>query len=81
MELLNEKGCDRFCKRKDGTNALHLAVKKSNKEMINMLMRMGFPIDEPKKNGYTALTIAVFEQNAEIVKLLISYRANVNLRT
>lgn len=54
-----EKGAEIFQKNSKGSNILHMAVKKGLFDVVRELMRIQYPIDEPKSNGVTALMIAI----------------------
>jgi ankyrin repeat protein len=59
MKLLYFSGIDVRVKNDIGSNALHIAVKKGNREAVKELIDMAFPVDYEKSNGVTALGIAV----------------------
>ena len=48
-------------------------------EVINML-RVGVPVNSQDKDGYSALYWAVFNDNTDVVDMLISKKADVNVR-
>lgn len=50
-----------MCKNQNGSNALHIAVKKNNIEVIKVLLGIKYPLDETKNNGVTAIGIAAFK--------------------
>ena len=54
----------------NGSNALHIAVKKEYVETVTSLIDLKFPVDIPKKNGVTALGIAAFSGNLIILRAL-----------
>ena len=59
LRNLSDLGIDRQVVNEIGSNALHIAVKRGNVEVINELIAMDFPLNLPKANGVTALGIAV----------------------
>jgi ankyrin repeat protein len=63
MNLLASYKIELFCKNQNGSNALHIAVKKGNHKAIDALLALKFPLDEQKKNGITALGIACYKGN------------------
>ena len=58
MKRLMERGVNIFQKNSNGSNVMHLAVKRKQLEVIEELIRIKFPINEPKTNGITAVGIA-----------------------
>ena len=58
-------------KNEFGSNALHIAVKRKNVEVIEELIAMEFPLNYPRDNGVTALGIAIHSGDMRIIKLLI----------
>jgi ankyrin repeat protein len=71
LQILSELGCEKLAKNQVGSNALHIAVKRKNLEVIEELIAMEFPLDIPKDNGVTALGIAIHSKDMGMVKLLI----------
>jgi ankyrin repeat protein len=71
MQILRLKGIDIMSTNTNGSNALHIAVKRGNKEAVEMLVDIKFPMNIPKNNGITALGIAAYKGNADIVLMLI----------
>jgi ankyrin repeat protein len=59
LRNLSDLGIDRQVVNEIGSNALHIAVKRGNVEVINELIAMDFPLNLPKANGVTALGIAI----------------------
>ena len=78
MRLLCELGCERLAKNEIGSNALHIAVKRKNREAVEELVAMDFPLDFQRENGVTALGIAVHSGDMSLIKLLVQARADVN---
>jgi hypothetical protein len=59
LRNLSDLGIERQVVNDIGSNALHIAVKRGNIEVINELIAMDFPLNFPKANGVTALGIAI----------------------
>jgi len=49
---------------------LHVAVKRGNIEVLEELIRIQYPLNEPKVNGITALGIAAMRGNLNVLELL-----------
>jgi ankyrin repeat protein len=45
MKLLMSKGADIFSRNHNGSNALHIAVKKNNFEIVKALINMNYPVN------------------------------------
>ena len=58
---------------------MHVAVKRGNIEVINELVRIKYPLNEPKVNGITALGISAIHGKLQIMKKLVENGADVNL--
>jgi ankyrin repeat protein len=67
MHRLVLNGIDYKIKNQNGSNALHIAVKRGAADVVNELIKMDFPIDEPKNNGITALGIASYRGNVPMM--------------
>jgi len=78
LRLLSELGCERLAKNEIGSNALHIAVKRKNREVVEELIAMDFPLDFQRDNGVTALGIAVHSGEMSMIKLLVQARADIN---
>jgi len=61
MKLLISKGIDLMCRNQNGSNALHIAVKNGNMQVIQSLIDMHYPLEYAKNNGVTAIGIAAFQ--------------------
>jgi hypothetical protein len=59
LRNLSDLGIERQIVNEIGSNALHIAVKRGNIEVIHELIAMDFPLNLPKANGVTALGIAI----------------------
>ena len=57
------RGIDLMCKNQNGSNALHIAVKKENIPIVQALLDIHYPLDYTKNNGITALGIAAHKGN------------------
>lgn len=78
LNLLMVNGCNMKVTNEIGSNSLHIAVKRRHKESVDTLIKLGFPLDEPKSNGVTALGIAVHNDDLEIIDMLIKGGADLN---
>jgi len=58
LKLLAQTSIDILCQNANGSNALHIAVKRQNIEVIKTLLELKFPLNIPKNNGIAALGIA-----------------------
>ena len=74
---MNQK-IDILCRNQNGSNALHIAVKKENVEVIKVLLKMNYPLDFTKSNGVTAAGIAAFKGNLKILQILDNGGADLN---
>jgi ankyrin repeat protein len=61
MKLLHERGINIYAQNQNGTNALHIAVKKNNLDVLRELVLIKYDLNTPKKNGLTAASIAAFK--------------------
>jgi len=69
-----------MCKNQNGSNALHIAVKRENFPVVRALIDIHYPLDYPKNNGVTALGIAAFGGSLELCDLLYFNGADVNFK-
>ena len=58
MKLLASTKIDIYAKNHNGSNALHMAIKRGNVLVLQTLIEMQYDLDRPKNNGVTALGIA-----------------------
>jgi ankyrin repeat protein len=58
---------------------LHVASKKNNKDIVQLIINYGANIDEQNKDGRTPLFYAVEKGNIDMVQLLINAGANIHL--
>lgn len=63
-----------------GLNALHIAVKKRDLEMIKLLLSLDANIDAQDNKGFSVLYYAVLQNNIPIAKFLLIQGANPNLK-
>lgn len=63
-----------------GQNALYLAVKRGNKETVEVLLKLGAQINIQDKNGLSPLMVAAFLGNHEICQILLSNGADLKLK-
>lgn len=78
LKLLSDNGCERLTKNENGSNALHIAVKRQNLESVQELIAMDFPLNIPKAIGVAPLGIAVSTGNTELIRMLIKGKADIN---
>ncbi|MDE2760273.1 MAG: ankyrin repeat domain-containing protein, partial [Paracoccaceae bacterium] len=65
----------------DGYTALHLAVDKESKEIVQTLIKAGADLDIKTLDGYTAMHLAADNGNEEIVQALITGWADLDTKT
>lgn len=58
MKVLAENGSDIFNKDSKGQNVLHIAASMNYTNIIKMLIKSGFPLDEVTDRGFTAIAMA-----------------------
>jgi len=58
---------------------LHLAVKRENYELTQLLLEKGASVDMLHHSGFTALMFAVEKGLLNIVELLLEYNARVDI--
>lgn len=63
----------------NGSNALHIAVKKGNLKVVKALLDMKYPLNYTKNNGVSAAGIAAFKGNLALLDLLYRHGADINL--
>ena len=63
MRRLMEKGAEIFQKNSNGSNCLHISAKRANLAVISELIRIKYPLDDPKIKGITAVGIAAMKGN------------------
>lgn len=74
-----EKGADIYSRNHNGSNVLHIAIKKNNKKVIMELLKIKYPLNIIKNNGVTAAGIAAFKGNLELLQLLTEAGADLHL--
>ena len=62
-------------------NALQAAASGGNEDVISFLIDQGLNIDYPTPKGWTPLFIAARDGQAEAAKLLVFYKADLNVQT
>lgn len=65
---------------KNGDNALHLAVKNGNEEILSIVAESEIESDPKNKDGFTPLHLAVLSNNESLVRIIIS-KTNCGLNT
>lgn len=73
------RGIDLMCKNQNGSNALHIAVKKDNIHVIQTLLDIHYPLDYTKNNGVTACGIASYKGSLKILDMLYKAGADINI--
>jgi ankyrin repeat protein len=63
MRFLMQKGIDILSTNQNGSNALHIAVKKENINVVQVLLDIKYPLNYTKNNGVTALGVAAYKGN------------------
>ena len=72
MELLKQaSGMDLYARNQNGSNALHMAVKRGNNAVVSTLIDQAYDLNIPKKNGVTALGIAALADNKDAFVALL----------
>jgi ankyrin repeat/protein kinase domain-containing protein 1 len=79
MRYLSSKGVEVLSRNQNGSNALHIAVKKENLKVVQALIDMKFPLNYTKNNGVTAIGIAAFKGNVELLDMLYRAGGDINL--
>ncbi|CDW86931.1 ankyrin repeat-containing protein [Stylonychia lemnae] len=78
MKLLVSKGIDTMSKNQNGSNALHISVKKGNIDVVKNLIDMHYPLNNIKNNGVTAVGIAAYSGNVSLIDILYKAGADIN---
>ena len=78
MKLLLEHDIDMMCRNQNGSNVLHIAVKKNNVDVIETLIDIQFPLNETKNNGVTAAGIAALKGNLKVLDMLYKAGADIS---
>ena len=60
----------------NGSNALHMAVKRDNRAVLDALIKMEYDLNKPKNNGVTALGIAALAGQELFFSILMDNGAN-----
>lgn len=79
MRYLAHKGIEVTSRNQNGSNALHMAVKQQNLQVLKVLLEIKFPLNYTKNNGVTALGIAAFKGNLAILDMLYKAGAEINI--
>ena len=72
LRILYRCEVEMYSTNQNGSNALHMAVKKQNYRVIKELIAMKFDVQWPKNNGVTALGIAALAGDLRAFHMLIS---------
>ncbi|XP_041371501.1 putative ankyrin repeat protein RF_0381 [Gigantopelta aegis] len=81
VEILLQSGADIYVVDRHGDNALHYAVKKPHKEIVNSLLESGMDVNSRDGDGNTPLIAAAQEGYEDIVDILIFHHADIHIRT
>ncbi len=81
MKLLISKGIDIMNRNQNGSNALHIAVKKENIKVIETLLDLHYPLDYTKNNGVTSVGIACYIGSLRVLDMLYKAGADINYRS
>ena len=73
MKVLAEAGADIFNADENGNNALHLACRKQNLEILELVLDSGYPTELVNQDDMTAFQIAAFCGSLEIIKKMIEH--------
>lgn len=63
MKTLVRAEVDRYAKNQNGSNALHMAVKRDSIGVLTELIQTDYDVNIPKNNGVTGLGIAALSDN------------------
>jgi ankyrin repeat protein len=74
--LLNRRA-DVNARERDGTTALHWAVRANNQEFSELLVRAGADVNAINRYGITPLSLAAAQGNAPILSILLKAGANL----
>lgn len=78
MALLCEAGVNKEAEDVQGFTALMHAILRGHSEVVTYLLEHGALVDAPMHKGL-AVALAVAEENVEVLKILISFKADVNV--
>ena len=81
MRFLVSRGIDIMNRNQNGSNALHIAVKKDNFKVIQSLIDMHYPLDYTKNNGVTAVGIACYKGSVQLIDILYKAGADINFKS
>ena len=86
MQILAEEGIEVLNHHKHTlSNALHVAVERNYPNIVRMLIKSKFPLDDPKSDGVTPLIIACryefLDDDESIAKMLVDAGACINCVT
>jgi len=80
LQLLLDYRMNNFKKDKNGKTPMMYAVESKNEEIVEMILRNGFQINETDNNGETALFYSVKDKNFKMMKFLIDKGADVEVK-
>jgi ankyrin repeat protein len=79
MKVLAENGIDVFVTNEKLYNVLHLAAKKNYINIVKMLIKSKFPLDDLTSEGLTAVCLGAKKGHTSVVKALNKAGADINL--
>ena len=77
--LLSRSRTDVNTEGRDGTPALHWAVRFNDLDTASLLIRAGADVRQPNRYGVTPVTLAAQNANPAMIKLLVESGADVNV--
>ena len=63
---------------REGTYPIHIATKRGNIEILELLIKKGANVNQVDKNGNAPIHMAVKQKNPKILELLLDNGANIN---
>ena len=79
MKILAEHGIDILCKDTKLSNALHNAAIFDYQNVVDMLCKSNFPLDEVNYKNFTAVSLAAKKGHLEVLSILREQGADINL--
>jgi ankyrin repeat protein len=64
----------------DGETLLHIAVRRNDQPLVEILIQLGIEVDKPDNAGRTALTVAAAGGHLEMMELLLAKGADMTIR-
>ena len=77
MRTLKQKGVNIYATNRNGSNAVHMAVKRGDSHILNeLVVNMNMDVNIQKLNGVTALSIAALNKNHSMFNFLLQNGAD-----